>query len=307
MPHLDFTMPEGATFEWLVQKPAMIILIIVIGFIARWLTHRLINRIVKKSKAGPMPNVITRGRSGSKPPGDDRPGAGARREQRAGAMGSLLRSLATGVIFAIVVLEALDQVGLNLAPLIASAGIVGVALGFGAQTLVQDFISGVFMIIEDQYGVGDWVDLGEANGAIEAVGLRVTRLRDLNGTVWYVRNGEVVRVGNMTQNWARSVVDTTVGYESNLDRVQDLLKEVGDGLFHESTYRGIILEPPEVWGVQSLDKDGVVIRMVVKTVPMQQWGVERQLRARIKDAFDAESIRIPAFTLPFSAEGAERT
>lgn len=302
----DLHLPHGAAFEWLIQKPATIILIIVIGFIARWLTHRLINRLVQRSQAGGLPNMFSRGKNGHATERDTLPGAGARREQRAGALGSLLRSIATGIIFAIVVLEVLDQFGINLAPLIASAGILGVALGFGAQSLVKDFLSGVFMILEDQYGVGDWVDLGEANGAIEAVGLRVTRLRDLNGTVWYVRNGEIVRVGNMTQNWARSVVDITVGYEADLDRVQELLKEIGDTLYHDSNFRGIILEPPEVWGVQRLDKDGVVVRMVLKTVPMQQWGVERQMRARVKYAFDTEGIRIPAFTLPFNPEEAER-
>src|SRR5699024_7676048 len=218
----DLHLPDGAAFEWLVQKPATIILIIVIGFIARWLAHRLINRLIQRSQAPTLPHVFSRGKgdSGKGDSGKDtrssgrdtRPGAGARHEQRAGALGCLLRRIATGIIFAIVVLEVLDQFGINLAPLIASAGVLGVALGFGAQALVKDFLSGVFMILEDQYGVGDWVDLGEANGAIEAVGLRVTRLRDLNGTVWYVRNGEIVRVGNMTQNWARSVVDITVGY-----------------------------------------------------------------------------------------------
>ena len=142
-----------------------------------------------------------------------------------------------------------------MAPLIASAGILGVALGFGAQSLVKDFLSGIFMIFEDQYGVGDVIDAGEASGTVEAVGLRVTRLRDVDGTVWYVRNGEIQRVGNMSQNWARTVLDVSVAYTEDLQRVRRVLQEVAHDLWYDDEYRGKIIEEPEVWGVQSLDPD----------------------------------------------------
>lgn len=299
----DLKLPDGVTYEWLIHKPITIIIIIIIGLIARWLIHRAINRTVRKAKTGSVKNALTRGKGDEKPA---QPNIGARRQQRADALGSLMRSITTGIIVAIIVLEVLDQLGIDLAPLIASAGIIGVAFGFGAQSLVKDFISGVFMIMEDQYGVGDWVDLGEASGGIESVGLRVTRLRDVNGTVWYVRNGEVVRVGNMTQNWAYSVLDTTVGYEADIDRVEELIQQIADQMYHAAEYRGVIIQPPEVWGVQSLDKDGVVIRLVLTTAPMKQWGVERELRGRIKNTFDAEGIRIPSFSLPFDPEQAHR-
>ena len=138
-------------------------------------------------------------------------------------MGSLLKSITTGVIFTVVLIMSISELGYDVAPLIAGAGILGVAFGFGAQSLVKDFLSGIFMIFEDQYGVGDVVDVGEASGTIEAVSLRVTRLRDVNGTVWYVRNGEILRVGNMSQNWARTVLDIGVAYSEDLARVRRVL------------------------------------------------------------------------------------
>jgi small conductance mechanosensitive channel len=208
-------------------------------------------------------------------------------------MGSLLKSISSGLIMAIVIVMVLAQLSVNIAPIIASAGIIGVAFGFGAQNLVKDFLAGIFMILEDQYGVGDVVDLGEATGVVEAVGLRVTRLRDVNGTVWYVRNGEVLRVGNQSQNWARTVLDITVGYEADLDQVQTILQEEATAMFEDAEFHDVIIEAPEVWGVERFDKDGAVVRVVLKTAPLQQWQVARAMRQRIKARFDAAGIRIP--------------
>jgi moderate conductance mechanosensitive channel len=191
----------------------------------------------------------------------------------------------------------LAELTLNIGPLLASAGILGVALGFGAQTLVKDFLSGIFMILEDQYGVGDVVELGQsaggATGTIEAVGLRVTRLRDVHGTVWYIRNGEVLRVGNMSQGWAQAVIDVDVPHDQDLARVQELLKQVGRELAADPAVDGILLEEPEVWGVEALSGASVVVRVVAKTAPLKQWEVARLMRERIKRAFDAEGIRVP--------------
>ena len=208
-------------------------------------------------------------------------------------MGDLLGSIATIVIVGISFVMVLDQVGVNIAPLLTGAGILGVALGFGAQTLVKDFLAGIFMIMEDQYGVGDVIDMGEASGTVEAVGLRVTRLRDINGTVWYARNGEVVRVGNQSQNWARTVLDVTVGYEADLAQVQRILADVAHTLYEEPQLKTIIIEEPEVWGVERFDKDGAVVRVVLKTAPAEQWTVARTMRQRIKASFDEAGIRIP--------------
>jgi small-conductance mechanosensitive channel len=216
-----------------------------------------------------------------------------RRKQRAETMGGLLKSITTGVIVVIVLIMIIDQLGFNIAPLIAGAGILGVALGFGSQTLVKDFLSGIFMILEDQYGVGDTANLGVATGTIEAVGLRVTRLRDVDGTVWYVRNGEVLAVGNMSQQWARTVLDIPVAFSEDLARVRAILQAVAESVWNDEEFRGRILEEPEVWGVERWDPDGVVVRVVLKTAPLEQWNVARETRERIKDSFDEHGIEIP--------------
>jgi small conductance mechanosensitive channel len=208
-------------------------------------------------------------------------------------MGDLLKSIITGILVAIIGTMMLSELGVNIAPIIASAGIIGLALGFGAQSLVKDFLSGIFMIFEDQYGVGDVVDVGEASGTIEAVSLRVTRLRDLNGTVWYVPNGAILRVGNMSQNWSRAVVDVGVGYHEDLARVQRVLKDVAHDLWQDEDFKGVIIEEPEVTGVEMFMPESVTLRVLLKTAPMEQWGVARELRQRIKARFDHEGIEIP--------------
>ena len=197
------------------------------------------------------------------------------------------------MVFGIAFVMVLSEVGMNVAPILASAGVLGLAIGFGAQNLVKDFLSGVMMMIEDQYGVGDAVDLGEAIGTVEAVGLRVTRVRDVDGTVWYVRNGEILRVGNQSQNWARTVLDIGVSYSEDLVRVRDVLEDVAHGLWEDEDYRDIVIEEPEVWGVQNLAPDAVVVRVTLKTAPMQQWPVAREMRERIKARFDHEGIEMP--------------
>ena len=298
----QWDLPGGRELPWYVATPGAIVLVIVIGLVFRWLVRRAIDRLVRRASLGVVPGVIAGTKAGAVL-ADLRPGAGERRKQRAETMGSVLKSIASGVIIAIVIVMVLDQVGVNIAPIIASAGIVGVALGFGAQNLVKDFLSGIFMILEDQYGVGDSVDLGEAIGTVEAVGLRVTRLRDVDGTVWYVRNGEILRVGNQSQNWARTVLDITVAYESDLDQVQQLLQEEATAMYEDEQYHDIIIEAPEVWGVERFDKDGAVVRVVLKTAPLQQWPVARALRQRIKSRFDAAGIRIPTSFIPGQPPG----
>jgi moderate conductance mechanosensitive channel len=222
------------------------------------------------------------------------PPGSTRRVQRAKTLGTLLKSISSGVIVAVVLTMMLSEVGLNIGPIIASAGIVGVALGFGSQTLVKDFLSGIFLLFEDQYGVGDVVDMGEGlTGTIEAVSLRVTRLRDTNGTVWYVRNGELYRVGNMSQNWARTVLDVQVSAREDLARVRSVLTEVTHDLWQDDEFDGIIIEEPEIWGIEAMTPDAITLRVAIKTAPMEQWRVARVLRARIKSRFDHEGIQAP--------------
>jgi len=236
--------------------------------------------------------MLQRGKGADKPAQANK-ATFVRREQRANTTGSLLKSIATGIVYTVVGFMVVAELGYDIGPLIASAGILGVALGFGAQSLVADFLSGVFMILEDQYGVGDVVDVGEATGSVEAVGLRVTRLRDVNGTVWYVRNGEVARVGNMSQNWARTVLDIPVAYGEDLGHIRGILQETAHGLYEDPAYSPVILEEPEVWGVERWEPDSIVVRVVLKTAPLEQWNVARELRERIKDRFDELAIEIP--------------
>ncbi|HUR74877.1 MAG TPA: mechanosensitive ion channel family protein [Sporichthya sp.] len=307
------TLAESS--DWLIAKPAKMLAILLVAWIVRWLVHRAIGRMAKRLADGVPQPAFVRGRAHNGSHEGAATGtagviqtgtlATERRRQRAATVSSVLESVATAVIFTIATLMALAELGANIAPLIASAGIIGVALGFGAQSLVKDFLAGIFMVIEDQYGVGDVTDLGDAVGTVESVGLRVTRLRDVNGTVWYVRNGEVLRVGNKSQGWARAVVDVDIGFDNDVEQVRQLLLSSATALFAQPEYGAMILEPPEVWGVEALSSDGLVIRLVVKTVPLQQWKVARLLRENIKNAFDRAEVDFPQRTVLIRNEDEE--
>jgi small-conductance mechanosensitive channel len=214
-----------------------------------------------------------------------------RRRQRAQALGSILRSATSVIIFGIAGIQIASDLGLNLAPVLASAGVLGLAVGFGAQSLVKDYLSGIFMLVEDQYGVGDVIDSGYATGTVEAVSLRVTRLRDVNGVVWHVRNGTIARIGNESQGWARAVIDFPVTYQQNLPRVRQIMKQTATGMWEEPRWRDVILEEPEVWGVESITSDSIVMRLVAKTIPLGQWEVARELRERLKTALDTSDVQ----------------
>ncbi|MEU1405568.1 mechanosensitive ion channel family protein [Streptomyces sp. NPDC005728] len=215
-----------------------------------------------------------------------------RRRQRSQAIGSVLRSVASFLILGTAALMVLSTFKINLAPLLASAGVAGVAIGFGARNLVTDFLSGVFMILEDQYGVGDTIDAGVASGEVIEVGLRVTKLRGDNGEIWYVRNGEVKRIGNLSQGWATAGVDVTVRASEDLDRVKATLDEVADQMSKEEPWNELLWGPIEVLGLDSVLIDSMVVRISARTMPGKSVTVERELRWRVKRAFDAANIRI---------------
>ncbi|WP_432496449.1 mechanosensitive ion channel family protein [Kineococcus auxinigenes] len=282
----------GKVAQFLLDEPLKILIVLVVCFVARYLLLRLISRVATGIATGAS---RLGGRGTAKRHGllESSPLLNERREQRAGTIASVLKSATTLVLGIAAVMSVLDIVGVSIAPFLASAGIAGVAIGFGAQALVKDFLSGFFMLAEDQYGVGDVVDLGDASGTVEAVGLRVTRLRDVQGTVWYVRNGEIIRVGNQSQGWARAVLDVSVAYGEDVANVQEVLQRVGDALAAEEDWKPLVLERPEVWGVEQMAADAIVLRLVVKTAPLQQWAVQRELRRRIKAVFDAEGIEFP--------------
>ena len=197
-PPWTWNLPRESAYEWFVERPISMLLILLVAFVARWLVRRAIDRVVRRASEGSVPSVLARTKAGELL-GDLRPGAADRRRERALTMGSVLKSIAGAVIMGIAAIMILAELGLPVAPILTGAGILGVALGFGAQNFVKDFLAGIFMILEDQLGIGDVVDTGHATGIVEAVGLRVTRLHDEQGTIWYVRNGEILRIGNVSQ------------------------------------------------------------------------------------------------------------
>ncbi|MFI5754672.1 mechanosensitive ion channel family protein [Streptomyces sp. NPDC051569] len=215
-----------------------------------------------------------------------------RRRQRSEAIGSVLRSVTSFLILGTAALMMLGALNINLAPLLASAGVAGVALGFGARNLVTDFLSGVFMILEDQYGVGDTIDAGVASGEVIEVGLRVTKLRGDNGEIWYVRNGEVKRIGNLSQGWATAAVDVVVRPSEDLERVRTVITQAAETMAKDDPWNERLWGPVDVLGLDSVLLDSMTVRLSAKTMPGQALRVERELRWRIKHAFDEEGIRI---------------
>jgi small conductance mechanosensitive channel len=261
--------------------------------VARLLVNRGIRRLTESTSSGAVPTVLRPLRSKVAAGQRDGEQPTARRTQRAEAIGSVLRSFSSIVILGIGVVLVLGELGINLAPIVASAGVVGVALGFGAQNLVKDFIAGIGIILEDQYGVGDVVDLGEVSGTVETVGLRITRLRDAHGVVWYARNGEILRVGNKSQGFAQVVIDMPVAHDTDLERCRALMQEVADHMHAQDEWDDVLLAKPESLGVEDVTASGVVMRLQVRTTSTDQWRAGRELRMRLTERFVAEGIRTP--------------
>ncbi len=269
-----------------------IVIILLLAFLAVLLVKRLIRKAVATA-SDPAPGAIGRRRLGLDGGGEHKV-VSVRRVQRAEALGALASSVLRVVIWALAVLILLSTAfGISLAPLIAGAGILGIAFGFGAQGLVSDFLAGIFMLAEDQFGVGDIVDVGDASGVVEGVSLRTTRIRDVEGTLWHVPNGQILRVGNQSQEWARALLDIGVAYGTDIDAASDLILAIASDMAHEEAYTDIFLDEPEIWGVQNLGADSVDIRLVIKTQPGKQWAIAREVRRRIKNAFDAAEVEIP--------------
>jgi small conductance mechanosensitive channel len=291
----DWTQSEGwaEAADKLLATPGAIILIILVAYTAHVLVRRSINRLAAKIADPEAQDVVRKLKRRAPASIVDTGSLSLRSAARAQTLSFVLRSIASALIWAIAVIMILGELGVNLGPLIAGAGIAGAALGFGAQSLVKDFLSGIFMLVEDQYGVGDIVDLGEANGVVEAVSLRTTRLRGVDGTVWHVPNGTIDRVGNMSQQWARALLDVDVAYGTDVDRAQEVIKQVADEVHTDPDWRRLILETPEVWGVERLGADAISIRLVVKTRPGEQYAVMRELRRRLSETFEREGIEIP--------------
>jgi moderate conductance mechanosensitive channel len=273
--------------DWIVAKPLAILLIIVVAWIVGRLLRSIVGRVVHRVADPGQSERLARLRARAPASFISTDDTNIRVESRANTLAAVARSLTTGFVWFVALVAILDVIEINLGPLLAGAGIVGVALGFGAQTMVRDYLNGFFLVIEDQYGVGDWVDLGpEAQGVVERVSLRSTRLRGTDGTVWHVPNGEVRRVGNQTQDFAYAVLDVQVSLDVDVVEVERMVTEIAEAVAADPTWVPDIKGSPDLWGVNVLTREGATIRLLLKTAPGAQWRVQRELRRRLKQAFD---------------------
>ena len=280
------------TQVWLATIGLRILATIVLAAISLWLLRRLINRVVATMTSKSARRLAGSGRAGrvlATATGLDN----ERQRQRVETVGSLLRSITAFVIVTVAGLTIMSLLEIPIAPLLASAGVAGVALGFGAQSLVKDFLSGVFMIMEDQYGVGDVIDTGEAIGTVEEVTLRITRLRDANGVTWYVRNGEIIRIGNRSQGFATAIIDMPVSYAESVERVVGVIREAATAMGADPAWADKFVEEPQVLGVESIVGMTMTIRTIAQCVPGEQFPVQREMRERLKAALDAADVKAP--------------
>lgn len=289
----NITKQASALGDWfrvnghiIVSDSVSIVLIIVAALVIRKVTLTFINRAVEKAAA----------RAATKPgrflEGSLLMGA-ERRHQRTRALGSVLRSVASFAILAIATLMVIDVLKIPTGPILASVGVLSAAIGFGARDMVTDLLSGVMMILEDQYGVGDFIDAGDAKGTVEDVALRVTQLRDVDGVVWYVRNGTVKRIGNLSQGHSRAVVDIPVAYSEDTARVRELMIETANELFADMQWKDRFLEEaPTIAGIESMDGNHLMMRVSVRTAPQKSFEVARELRQRLKTAFDVAGVKV---------------
>jgi small conductance mechanosensitive channel len=268
---------------------AIRIALIVVGIVLlRWLLLVMIRRIVTTVTQG----VKRREGAADTKALDASPLARARIVQRARTIGLVLSNLLTAGLTISALIAILSELGIAIGALAAGAGILGAALGFGAQSLVKDFIAGLFIVVEDQFGVGDFVDLGTATGVVESIRLRVTQVRDTEGTVWYVRNGEILRVGNQSQGWSRIILDLPLAYNSDLDKAKKVLEGAALKLAETPAMKSGLIGKPEIWGIQALAGEEVVFRMVQQVRPSKKEVLTRALRAEVKTALDKAGIKL---------------
>lgn len=260
--------------EW--HTPIVMVLILLGGVIARAVLIASVNRIVRRVVDGVN--------------SESSPLAKARVVARTNTIGSVLSNLITWSITIAVISSILSELGIAVGAILAGAGILGAAVGFGAQSLVRDLISGLFILFEDQYGVGDTVDLGEADGIIEQVGLRVTQVRDIEGTLWYVRNGEIVRVGNKSQGWSRVVLDIAFDYGVNVAKATEVVSKAAATV--KKTHASELIGEPEVWGIQNITGDQFVLRLVQQVAPKEPDKIARELRHAVKSGVDKAKLQL---------------
>lgn len=282
--------PFARFLTWVGEgDPLAILITLAVAVLLTVVFRRLIRRVVNRT--------VARAESRHLVEADDSqlmsPARATRMAQRAAAIGTLLTSVVSLLIWANAALIILQLLGVNITPLLASAGVVGVALAFGAQTLVKDYLAGIFLIIEDQYGVGDVVQFDAVTGVIEEVALRTTRLRDFTGVVWYLRNGEILNVANRSQGWSLAIVELPVATATDFTVVRRIVEEVGHALVRDPEFGPKVIAPPVFMGIEVVAGDALLVRMTERCVPEHQLYVQRVLRERIITALQAAGIVIP--------------
>ena len=273
--------------------PFRIVLIIIIALVATKVSTMAIRKLVAKttSRATKIHVADLRNLNDSEDVSDQL--LENRVSQRAHALGTLGHSIAVIGIWSVSTMMIMAELGINVGPLLASAGILGVVLGFGAQTLVADYLAGISMTLEDQLGVGDVVDCGVVLGTVDEVALRYTRIRDFYGVLWYVRNGTIAYVANQSQGWTYAIVDVGLNYNADLAQVRDVINEEGQRIAHDSSYDSIFMDPPAYAGLEEVRGDAVVVRVMAKVVPDQQFIGARLMRERVKSALDNAGLHSP--------------
>lgn len=274
--------------------PLRILTIIVIAGLVRLVLQIVIRRVVNRVISGVKKKQNVEDTAALQAS----PVAAMRIVQRTRAFGGVLSSTVTTVVVLVslvLIVSAIDPNATGAFSLITAA--LGAGLGFGAQNVVRDVLNGLFIVAEDQLGVGDVVDTGQATGVVEAVGIRVTRVRDVNGTVWYVRNGEILRVGNMSQGWARVILDLAIPYDADIDAVKDRMLQTGIEMRADPKWKRLMMEQPEIWGIESISAEAVILRMVVKVRTGTKDDVARELRARVKRTLDGMGLRLPSLNV----------
>ncbi|WP_084620165.1 mechanosensitive ion channel domain-containing protein [Agromyces italicus] len=278
-------------WDVMLGKLISIVMIIVIALLIRWVLHFVIERVVKQIVTGVKKKqdvTDTQALQAS-------PLAAVRVVQRTRTLGTVLTNIVNVTLFVVVVLLVVNTINseiLGSFALLTAA--IGAGLGFGAQNIVKDALNGLFMVVEDQLGVGDVVDLGPATGIVEEVRIRITAVRDVNGTLWFVRNGEILRVGNMSQGWARVIIDLAVPYDADVETVETALLRTATEMAHSGKWRSRVLEKPEVWGLESISAEAMVLRVVMKVRSSAKDDVARELRMRLKHALDEMELKLPS-------------
>ncbi|KQB84777.1 mechanosensitive ion channel family protein [Corynebacterium lowii] len=287
--------------KWLIDTPISIGITLLVAIVAHWVLRRLIDKFAQHN----MQSTATLNRLGRKPRAEQDeelpPRVAAmnkvqekRRQSRVKTLAQVGKSAVAILVWVFAFLSILDTLGVNIAPLIASAGVIGVALGFGAQSLVKDFLSGIFMLLEDQYGVGDTIDVGEGIiGDVEDISLRLTTIRDIDGTLWYVRNGEILRVGNFSDEYAIARIQVPVGLSNDSTKAWEVIQKATEEACADPTTRNWVLDEPEMKGVSDFEVDHLSYRISIKTMPGMQWDVQRLVQGRILDAMRENNITVP--------------